>query len=155
VRLPDVGFLGLRCFNSARKDGYMKIDKGRLVRALDDPDVARWHANLAERSELTADIYAKRLNRFCDEFKTSPSEGNSKGKIKSCPKCNDPMNEARPFHAILRLRRDRGVDVNASLAVEVFVCRGLRMYELPLLGILKRRKTGRRGVIPKLSKSMR
>ena len=50
----------------------MKIDKGRLVRALDDPDVARWHANLSERSELTADIYAKRLNRFCDEFKTSP-----------------------------------------------------------------------------------
>ena len=49
----------------------MKIDKSRLVRALDDPDVARWHANLSERSELTADIYAKRLNRFCDEFHTT------------------------------------------------------------------------------------
>jgi hypothetical protein len=50
----------------------------------------------------------------------SLSEGNSKGKIKPGPKCNDPMSETRPFHAILRLRRDRGVDVNASLAVEVF-----------------------------------
>ena len=59
----------------------------------------------------------------------SLSEGNSKGKIKSCPKCNDPMSETRPFHAIPRLRRDRGVDVNASLAVEVFVCMKCRYLE--------------------------
>jgi len=60
----------------------MKIDQSRLVRALDDPDVARWHANLAERSELTADIYAQRLNRLCDEFHTTPKtlwELDSKG----------------------------------------------------------------------------
>ena len=49
----------------------MLEDKSRLRRALRDPDVNRWHANLAERSELTADIYARRLDRFCEEFKTS------------------------------------------------------------------------------------
>ncbi|MGD0176391.1 MAG: hypothetical protein ABSC50_06155 [Candidatus Bathyarchaeia archaeon] len=52
----------------------MLEDKSRLRRALSDPDVNRWHANLAERSELTADIYARRLDRFCDEFKTTPKE---------------------------------------------------------------------------------
>ena len=45
--------------------------KSRLRRALSDPDVERWHANLAERSLLTADIYARRLDRFCEEFKTT------------------------------------------------------------------------------------
>jgi len=42
-----------------------------------------------------------------------------------------PMDETRPFHAIPRLRRDRGVDVNASLAVVDFVymkCRYLEFY---------------------------
>ena len=42
-----------------------------------------------------------------------------------------PMNETRPFHAIPRLRRDRGIDVNASLAVVDFVymkCRYLEFY---------------------------
>ncbi len=43
----------------------------RLKRALSDPDVNRWHANLAERSLLTADIYARRLDRFCEQFKTT------------------------------------------------------------------------------------
>jgi RNase P subunit RPR2 len=52
----------------------------------------------------------------------SLSGKDSKAKAKFCPKCNDPMSETRPFHAIPRLRRDRGVDVTASLAVEVFVC---------------------------------
>jgi len=51
----------------------MLEDEGRLRRALRDSDVNRWHANLAERSELTADIYARRLDRFCEEFKTTPS----------------------------------------------------------------------------------
>ena len=50
----------------------MLEDKSRLRRALCNPDVNRWHANLAERSELTADIYARRLDRFREEFKTTP-----------------------------------------------------------------------------------
>jgi hypothetical protein len=51
--LLDVCFSGLGCFDSARGIRYMRVDSSRLVLALDDPDVARWHANLAERSELT------------------------------------------------------------------------------------------------------
>jgi hypothetical protein len=50
--LLDVVFSASPGFNSARKVRYMKIDNSRLVRALDDPDVARWHTNLAERSDL-------------------------------------------------------------------------------------------------------
>jgi len=51
------------------------------------------------------------------------------GNVKFCPKCNGPMSETRPFHAIPRLRHDRGVDVNASLAVEAFVCMKCRYLE--------------------------
>jgi len=59
----------------------------------------------------------------------SLSGKDSKVKAKICPKCNDPMSETKPFHAIPRLRHDRGVDVNASLAVEVFVCMNCRYLE--------------------------
>jgi hypothetical protein len=52
----------------------MLEDKSRLRRALSNPDVNRWHANLAERSELTADIYARRLDRFCEEFQKTPKQ---------------------------------------------------------------------------------
>jgi len=60
---------------------------------------------------------------------TSSSREYSKVKAKICPKCNDPMSETKPFHAIPRMRRDRGVDVNACLAVEVFVCMKCRYLE--------------------------
>ena len=39
---------------------------------LGDANVARWHANLKEGSESTADTYLRRLRRFCDEHKTTP-----------------------------------------------------------------------------------
>ena len=71
--LLNVGFSGRPGFNSQRTGPAMLEDEGRLRRALRDSDVNRWHANLAERSELTADIYARRLDRFCEEFKTTPS----------------------------------------------------------------------------------
>jgi hypothetical protein len=44
----------------------------RLERVLVDPAVTLWHTNLAEGSRLTADIYARRLHRFCEEFNTDP-----------------------------------------------------------------------------------
>jgi predicted nucleic-acid-binding Zn-ribbon protein len=50
-------------------------------------------------------------------------------KVKFCPKCNGPLNETRPYHAIPRLRSDRGVDVTVSLAVEVFMCMNCRYLE--------------------------
>ncbi len=49
--------------------------------------------------------------------------------VKFCPKCNGPLNETRPYHAIPRLRSDRGVDVTASLAIEIFVCMKCRYLE--------------------------
>lgn len=61
-------------FNRGRGKPGMVPDldrQGRLARALSVPEVARWHANLAERSELTADIYARRLDRFCEDFNTT------------------------------------------------------------------------------------
>ena len=57
------------------------------------------------------------------------SSKNENVKVNFCPKCNGPMSETRPFHAIPRLRQDRGVDVSASLAVEVFVCMKCRYLE--------------------------
>jgi integrase len=39
---------------------------------LSDANVARWYANLGEGSEITADTYLRRLNRFCQEFHTTP-----------------------------------------------------------------------------------
>jgi hypothetical protein len=44
----------------------------RLRRVLSDPEVELWHANHAEGSPLTADTYARRLDRFCEEFDTTP-----------------------------------------------------------------------------------
>jgi predicted nucleic-acid-binding Zn-ribbon protein len=52
------------------------------------------------------------------------------GQVKFCPKCNGPLNETKPYHAIPRLRSDRGVDVTASLAIEIFVCMKCRYLEL-------------------------
>ena len=39
---------------------------------LKDEEVATWHANLKEGSEITAYTYLRRLNNFCDEFETTP-----------------------------------------------------------------------------------
>jgi len=39
---------------------------------LGDDDVATWYANLEEGSVITAGTYLRRLNRFCEEFDTSP-----------------------------------------------------------------------------------
>ncbi len=50
-------------------------------------------------------------------------------KVKLCPKCNGRMTETRPYHTIPRLRKDRGVDVAASLAVEMFLCMNCRYLE--------------------------
>ncbi len=57
---------------AAREEAY--CGESRLGRVLGDSELALWHANLAERSELTADIYARRLDRFCEEFRRTPKE---------------------------------------------------------------------------------
>ncbi len=65
-----------------------------------------------------------------DEIHVAGLSGkDSKVKVKYCLKCNDPMSETKPFHAIPGLRHDRGVD-NASLAVDAFVCMKCRYLEI-------------------------
>ena len=39
---------------------------------LNDQNIASWHTNLREGSEITADVYLRRLNRFCHEHNTTP-----------------------------------------------------------------------------------
>jgi hypothetical protein len=47
-------------------------ESSRSRRLLADLDVARWHGNLREGSELTADIYVRRLDFVCEQFGVSP-----------------------------------------------------------------------------------
>ncbi len=51
-------------------------------RLLNDENLAHWYANLKEGSEITADVYLRRLRRFCREHETTPqalAEMNAKG----------------------------------------------------------------------------
>jgi hypothetical protein len=41
---------------------------------LTNPDLKRWHANLARGSPLTADMRLRRLSHFCDVNKTTPMQ---------------------------------------------------------------------------------
>ncbi len=64
---------GLRRFKGANaRLGMSRKESSRSGRLLADEDVARWHFNLAQESELTADIYLRRLDMVCEEFRTSP-----------------------------------------------------------------------------------
>jgi hypothetical protein len=49
--------------------------KGRLYAALlEDPKIMRWHANLARGSQVTADVYLRRLGNFCKSKKITPQQ---------------------------------------------------------------------------------
>lgn len=39
---------------------------------LSDANIAAWYSNLCEGSEITADVYLRRLGRFCEENKQTP-----------------------------------------------------------------------------------
>ena len=41
---------------------------------LDDPDVKRWHENVARGSRVTADVYLRRLGSFCKERGLAPRD---------------------------------------------------------------------------------
>ncbi|HXX72537.1 MAG TPA: hypothetical protein VEI80_02490 [Candidatus Acidoferrales bacterium] len=47
-------------------------DDASQSRGSADGDVARWYGNLCEGSELTADIYLRRLRNICGTFRTTP-----------------------------------------------------------------------------------
>jgi hypothetical protein len=44
----------------------------RRMALLAHPDLARWHANVARGSPITADVYARRLAAFCEQMKVEP-----------------------------------------------------------------------------------
>ena len=47
--------------------------KERLYAALlEDPKIKRWHTNLARGSQVTADVYLRRLGNFCESTKITP-----------------------------------------------------------------------------------
>jgi hypothetical protein len=49
--------------------------KGRLYAPLlQDPKIKRWHQNLARGSQVTADVYLRRLGNFCESTKTTPQK---------------------------------------------------------------------------------
>ncbi len=52
----------------------MSVDESLSRRLLSDPDVRRWYTNLCEGSELTADIYLRRLDMICEVFGKSHHE---------------------------------------------------------------------------------
>jgi hypothetical protein len=39
---------------------------------LEDPKISRWHANLARGSQITADVYLRRLGNFCESTQITP-----------------------------------------------------------------------------------
>ena len=44
------------------------------VRLLEDPTLRRWHANVAQGSAITADVYLRRLGAFCIQTGTTPTK---------------------------------------------------------------------------------
>ena len=46
----------------------------KYTHLLDDSDVRRWYDNLARGSEVTADLYRRRLGNFCDKHSITPRE---------------------------------------------------------------------------------
>jgi integrase len=59
-------------FNSGRTGRGMSAGVGKAKRLLADANVAAWYSNLCEGSEITADVYLRRLQRFCEENTQTP-----------------------------------------------------------------------------------
>ena len=64
-RLTDMGTTNTHATN----DTATQTKKTRL---LSDPDVKRWHGNLARGSKITAGVYLRRLGKFCETHHTTP-----------------------------------------------------------------------------------
>ena len=50
----------------------MRVNKGKVL--FKNKEVERWYRNLARGSIITADVYLRRLSRFCEETKLSPED---------------------------------------------------------------------------------
>ena len=61
---------------TAPKTDRTRARSGRtkIGELLTDPDVRRWHANLSRGSRLTADVYLRRIGKFCEMHGTTPTQ---------------------------------------------------------------------------------
>lgn len=50
----------------------MRVSKGKAL--FKNKEVERWYKNLSRGSVITADVYLRRLSRFCEETKLSPDD---------------------------------------------------------------------------------
>ena len=50
-----------------------KLQRTQSIVASTDPSVRRWYDNLARGSEITADVYLRRLGSFCEQNQLTPS----------------------------------------------------------------------------------
>ena len=51
---------------------HVRVNKGKVL--FKNKEVERWYRNLARGSIITADVYLRRLSRFCEETKLSPED---------------------------------------------------------------------------------
>ena len=65
-RLTDMGTADIHATNDAAK-------RTKRSRLLSNPDVNRWHSNLARGSRITADVYLGRLGKFCETHQMTPT----------------------------------------------------------------------------------
>ena len=54
--------------------GRIKGEASKYAYLLDDQDIKRWYQNVARGSQITADVYLRRLGNFNNELKLSPKE---------------------------------------------------------------------------------
>jgi len=52
---------------------HLPPSKRKYARLLEDPNVKRWHENVARGSPVTADVYLRRLGNYCEKTKTNPA----------------------------------------------------------------------------------
>ena len=64
-RLTDMGTTNTHATNNT-------ATQTKKARLLSDPDVKRWHGNLARGSKITAGVYLRRLGKFCETHHTTP-----------------------------------------------------------------------------------
>jgi len=50
------------------------LGRAKYAFLLEDVDVRRWYENVARGSEVTADVYLRRLGAFCKHFKLKPKQ---------------------------------------------------------------------------------
>ena len=50
------------------------MGRAKYASLLEDVDVRRWYENVARGSEVTADVYLRRLGAFCKHFKLKPKQ---------------------------------------------------------------------------------